>query len=131
MIRWVSFGSVLCVLMAALPAELFGQFNPYVRSNPYGEGADPRVRRAYRERAVAIAGPNARDFVETQGDEAVAAILACSKAVTMKLAEFYASGEMGKLPRPRDLLRVIAQRRHGDDVALWAIHHARELTDTD
>ena len=51
--------------------------------------------------------------------------------MAVKLCEFHASGEMGKLPRPRDLLRVIAQPRHGDDVALWAIDHARELTDMD
>ena len=89
------------------------------------------MRRAYREKAVAAVGPNARDFVETQGDEAVAAIFACSRPVAVKLAEFHASGEMAKLPRPRDLLRVIAQPRHGDDVALWAIHHAGELSDTD
>ena len=132
MIRWITLGSVLCFLMAASPADLFAQFNPYGnRSNPYGPDADPRVRRAYREKAVATVGPNARDFVETQGDEAVAAIFACSRPVAVKLAEFHASGEMGKLPRPRDLLRVIAQPRHGDDVALWAIHHAGELTDTD
>ena len=118
--------------MAASPADLFGQFNPYGnRSNPYAPGADPRVRRAYREQAVAVVGPIARDFVETHGEEAVAAIFACSRPVAVKLAEFHASGELGKLPRPRDLLRVIAQPRHGDDVALWAIHHARELTDMD
>jgi len=137
MIRWVTFCGVLCFVLAAVPAaDLFAQSNPYAnRSNPYAPGAesgvDPRVRRAYREKAVATVGPNARDFVETQGDEAVAAIFACSRPVAVKLAEFHASGEMGKLPRPRDLLRVIAQPRHGDDVALWAIHHAGELADTD
>ena len=37
MIRWVTLGSVLCFLMAASPADLFAQFNPYGnRSNPYG-----------------------------------------------------------------------------------------------
>ena len=51
--------------------------------------------------------------------------------MAVKLAEFHASGEMGKLPRPRDLLRVIAQPGHGDDVALWAIQHVRELGDID
>ena len=132
MIRRVTWGSVLCLLVAASPADLFAQFNPYGNwSNPYGSGADPRVRRAYREQAVAKVGPIARDFVETQGDEAVAAIFACSRPVAVRLAEFHASGEMGKLLRPRDLLRVIAQPRHGDDVALWAIAHAGELADTD
>jgi len=132
MIHWFTLVSVLCFLMAASPADLFAQFNPYGnRFNPYGPEADPRVRRAYREKAVAIVGANGRDFVETQGDEAVAAIFACSRPVAERLAEFHASGEMGKLPRPRDLLRVVAQPRHGDDVALWAIHHAGEIADTD
>jgi hypothetical protein len=132
MIRWIIFGSVLCFLAAASPADLCAQFNPNAnRVNPYGWGLDPRVRRANREMAVAIVGPGARDFVETQGDEAVAAIFACSKPVAVKLAQFHASGELGKLIRPRDLLRVIAQPGHGNDVALWAIHHAGELTDTD
>jgi hypothetical protein len=136
MIRCVTLGGVFCILMAAPSAGLFAQFNPYGnRSNPYAPGAesgvDPRVRRAYREKAVAIVGPNSRDFVETHGDEAVAALFACTKPVAVKLAEFHVTGEMGKLPRPRDLLRVIAQPRHGDDVALWAIQHAGELGDVD
>jgi hypothetical protein len=136
MIRWFTLGSFVCFLMAAGPTDLFAQFNPYGnRANPYApsgnDGADPRIRRAHREQAVAAVGPGARDFVETQGDEAVAAIFACSKPVAVKLAEFHACGELGKLPRPRDLLRVIAQPRHGDDVAVWAICHARELADTD
>ena len=118
MIRWFALGSVMCLFMAASPGDLFAQFNPYGnRFNPYGPEGDPRMRRAYREKAVAIVGPNGRDFVETQGDEAVAAIFACSRPVAEKLAEFHASGEMAKLPRPRDLLRVIAQaasrRRRG------------------
>jgi hypothetical protein len=128
--RWITFCAVLCFLMAALPVELFGQFNPY-GPNPYGPNADPRLRRAHREQAVANVGPKARDFVEAQGDEAVAAIFACSRPVALKLAEFHSSGELGKLPRPRDLLYVIAQPGHGDDVALWAIGHARELSDVD
>ena len=112
MIRWIAFGSVLCLIMAASPAGLFAQANPYGNiSNPYRPGADPRVRRAYREKAVAaVGGPHARDFVETHGDEAVAAIFACSKPVALKLAEFHASGELGKLPRPRDLLRSSPSR---------------------
>jgi hypothetical protein len=132
MIRWVLLGSVLCFLMAASPADLFAQFNGNGnRFNPFAWGPDPRVRRAQREQAVAIVGPSGRDFVETQGDEAVAAVFACSRAVAMKLVQFHASGELGKLPRPGDLLRVIAQPRHRDDVALWAIRHTVELADTD
>ncbi|HYV37935.1 MAG TPA: hypothetical protein VE988_19780 [Gemmataceae bacterium] len=132
MIRWITFGSVLCLLTVALPADLPAQFNPYGnRVTVYGPDADPRVRRAYREKAVAIVGPKGRDFVEAYGDEAVAAIFACSRPVAVKLAEFHSSGEMSKLPRPAGLLLVIAQPRHGDDVALWAIHHAGELADPD
>jgi len=130
MIRRILYGSVLCFLMAP-PAELFGQFIPNGSFDLYAPNLDPRVRRAWREKAVAKVGPNARDFVEKQGDDAVAAIFACSRPVAVQLVEFYSSGELGKLPLPRGLLAVIADPRHGDDVALWAIYHARELSDTD
>ena len=125
MVRWVTFGCVLYFLTAVTPAELFGQYDPY-GNGANASGPDPRLRRAYREKAVAMVGPKARDFVETQGDEAVAAIFACSKPVAAKLAEFHVSGEMGKLPRPRDLLRVIAQPRHGGFIQPGAgtLHHA-------
>jgi hypothetical protein len=127
--------TLVCVsftLLAAQPARLSAQFNPYGnRTNSYEQGADPRLRRAFRERAVAAVGPVARDFVETHGEEAAAAIFACSKPVAEKLAQWHASGGLGKVPRPRDLLFTIAQPRHGNDVALWAIQHATELTDTD
>jgi hypothetical protein len=131
--RWVTFGSVLWLFVAAPPADLFAEVNPAGNRYrfSYPPGADPRERRVYRERAVAKVGREARDFVETQGDEAVAAIFRCSKPVAVNLAGFHASGEMAKLPRPRDLLRVIGERGHGDDVALWAIAHARELIDAD
>jgi hypothetical protein len=124
--RWATFGSIMCFLMAVLPAELLAQFNGY---DAYAPAAYPRVRRANREQAVAAVGPIARGLVETYGEEAVAAIFACSKPVAVKLAEFYASGEMEKLSRPRGLLYAIAQPGHGDDVALFAIDHARELGD--
>ena len=136
MIRLVTCGGVLCVLMAAPPAGLFAQVNPNGnRFNPAaaaGESAaDPRVRRARREEAVAAVGPVARDFVEADGEDAVAALFACTKPVAVKLAEFHASGRLDKLPRPHDLLRVIAQRGMGDDVAVFAVGHARELADQD
>jgi hypothetical protein len=132
MIRWITFGSVLAFLMGAPPVNVLAQFNPYTnRPGPYGSGADLGVRRAQREHAVAYAGPVARDLIDTHGDEAVAAIFACSRSVAAKLASFHASGELGKLPRPRSLLLVIAQPRPGDDVALWAIAHVHELRDVD
>jgi hypothetical protein len=138
MIRCTPILGVLCLLTAATPARLHAQFNPYQSgnnpyvNNPYGNGSngswtDPRYRRSLREKAVAKVGPVARDFVEAMGDDAVAAIFACPAQVGEKLARWHASGELGKLPRPRDLLRVIAQPGHGADVALWAIQHTAEL----
>ena len=94
-------------------------------------GRRPAGHRARREKAVAKAGPISRDFVETEGDEAVAAIFACSKPVAGQLAEFYATGGLGRMPRPGDLLRAIALPGNGDDVARWAIRQASELEDTD
>jgi hypothetical protein len=112
------------------PAEALGQYgyNPYA---PVNAQQDPRVRRALRERAVAYAGEGSRPFIEKYGDDAVAACAACTAAGAKKLVEFYASGDLGKLPRPLDLLKVIALPGHGDDALLWAIQHARELTDVD
>jgi len=117
-------GSITVLLLLTQGPPLFGQYNPYAPQQ-----VDPRIRRAYREQAVAYAGPVARDFVETQGDEATAAILSCSQQVAKKLADFHASGQLAKMPKPRDLLRAIAF--NGDDAALWAISHQAELTDVD
>lgn len=128
---YVNSCSALCLLMVFPSASLFAQFNAKTSRETLESSSDPRVRRAHREKAVATIGPIARQFVETYGEEAVAAIFACSKSVAVKLAEFHASGELGRLPRPRDLLCVIANPRHRDDVALWAIGHASELTDPD
>jgi hypothetical protein len=128
MTRWLTVGA-LCFLVAP---PVHGQSHPYGgRNDPYAAHPDPRVRRAHRERAVAAVGPVARDLVETHGDEAVAALFACPKPVAVRLAEWHAASELGKLPRPRDLLRVIAMPQHGGDVALWAMQHAGELTDVD
>jgi hypothetical protein len=118
----------LFLLLLPRPAEALGQYNPYA---PVNAQQDPRVRRALRETAVAYAGENSRGFVEKYGDDAVAAISACSRGGAKKLVEFYASGDLGKLPRPADLLKVIALPGNGDDALLWAIQHARELTDVD
>jgi hypothetical protein len=128
--RYVIFCNALCLLLA-IPSAGLAQFSPKTNSDAFESSSDPRARRANREKAVSMVGPSARDFVETYGDEAVAVIFGCSKAVGVKLVEFHASGELAKLPRPRDLLRVIADKRHRDDVALWAIAHAGELIDPD
>ncbi len=61
------------------------------------------------------------------GDEACAAVFACSLPVAQKLAEFHASGKLDKLPRTRQLLTVIGQ--HGDEVASFVLQHASELED--
>lgn len=84
MIRVTTLIGVLCVAVAASPADLFAQFG---NSGPV---ADPRTRRAWREQAVAKVGPIARDFVETHGDAAVAALFSCSRPVAVKLAQFHA-----------------------------------------
>jgi hypothetical protein len=88
---------------------------------------DPRELRAKRERAVAAVGASGRDFVETYGQDAVAAIFACSQSVALQLVTFHSSGGLAKLSRPRELLRVIGNPKHGDEVASWAIAHADEL----
>src|SRR5580658_4584210 len=128
MIRTMILANVLCIPLVA-PASLFGQFDG--SGNRTGSNMpsayanlDARTRRALRERAVAAVGPVARQFVETLGEEAAVALLACSRPVAVQLAEFFASGQMDLLPRPRDLLVVIAYPRHRDAVALWAIQHA-------
>lgn len=120
------FAVLLLVLLP--PAEAMAQYDPY---RPVNAQQDPRVRRALRERAVAFAGANSREFVEKYGDDAVAAICACTQAGAQKLVEFSRSGDLGKLPRPSDLLKLIAIPGNGDDVLLWAINHAKELGDVD
>ena len=123
-------GGVLLLLLSSLwPTALFGQINPYAPAPPV---LDARARRMRREMAVMYVGPIARDFVEgPDGDDAVAAIAACSQPVAYKLCEFHASGGLDKLPRPRDFLRVIGAPNNGGDVALWGIQHANELEDVD
>ncbi|HVS39336.1 MAG TPA: hypothetical protein VMS17_27510 [Gemmataceae bacterium] len=132
----LTIGVGLVWVFAAAPAGLFAQFNAGAgglgaSARPNLSAADPRARRAWREQAVARAGPAARDFVEAMGDDAVAAVFACSPPAAAKLAEFYASGGLGRLPRPADLLRAVAQPGAGDDVCLWAMQHAGELEDAD
>src|SRR3989442_46675 len=101
-----SIGAIVVFFLLAPGPPLFGQYNPYAPVRP--PNADPRIRRAPREQAGAYAGPNPRELVETGGDEAVAAIFACSPSGARNLVQFYASGALAKLPRPPDLLRVIA-----------------------
>src|SRR5579871_6545921 len=116
---------IVAALLMIAPVAAFGQFNPYAR--PRAWNPDPRARRALREQAVAYVGVEARSFVETQGDVAAWAVLSCSQSVAQMLVEFHASGRLGLLPRPCDLLLAIARPNHGDDVAQWAMEHAGEL----
>ncbi len=99
---------------------LLGQFNPHA--------PDPRLRRAIREQAVVWAGPKSRELVET-GDEAALALLACSPSGARNLVQFHASGALGELPRPPDLLRVVSMT--GDEALFFAIQHTEELRDKD
>lgn len=121
---------VLAAALALAPAwadTACAQFTP--------EPTDPRARRAERERAVARLGGEeaARRFVEEHGDNAVKAVAACSPDVGRKLADWNADPEgLNRLPRPGDLLLAIADRRKGgDDLAVWAIAHSRDLRDVD
>jgi len=128
--------SLLFILLAAQPSALFGQSarpGPAARPTapPVTRYPDPREQRAAREQAVATVGATGRDFVETYGEDAVAAISACSQPVALRLVEFHAAGVLGKLPRPRGLLRLIGEPQHGDEVASWAMAHAGELMDLD
>lgn len=127
---------ILFMLLLVQPATLFGQTPRRWRSTgpdapPVTPAPDPRELRAARERAVEKVGAGGREFVETYGEDAVAAICVCSRTVSLQLVEFHSSGGLGKLPRPRELLRVVGKPNHGDDVASWAIAHAGELADVD
>jgi hypothetical protein len=121
--------TISALLLLTLAQPLVAQFNPYSPSLPGNN--DPRARRAMRERAVAYAGDASREFIETQGEPAVVAIFACSQDGARKLVEFHNSGKLAKLPRPAELLRVIAMPGHGDDVVIFAMQHETELTDVD
>jgi hypothetical protein len=135
MLSRLAWGSLALLWLS--PSVLFAQVGGFLLPDALPDtpatrkALDARQQRWERERAVALAGPIARDFVETYGQDAVSAISACRQPVALKLAEFHASGDLGRLPRPRDLLRVISRPEHGSDVVLWAIAHVDELTDRD
>ena len=115
--RWL-----LCGLALGMTGELAAQTHV---------PRDPLIRRAWREKAVAYVGQEARGFVESPlGDEAAAALLVLSKPAAAKLVGFYNSGILQQLPQPGNLLWVIYQQ-HDDAVALWAIGHAQELSEPD
>ena len=128
--------SVLCLLLLVQPVVVLGQSprqRPPSRSRASAtqRTPDPRELRAARERAVAVVGATGRDFVETYGEDAVAAIGACSQSVALQLVEFHIAGGLCKLPRPHDLVRAIGKPKHGDEVASWAMAHAGELAAAD
>ena len=116
------------LLMLAPGPPAFGQgFNPYQLSKD-----DPRSQRARRETCVTFVGHVARKIVEEMGDDACYALANCSPGVGRRLSEFYNCGDFEKqILRPRDLLKVIAQRGAGDPVALYALENAAELGDID
>ena len=119
---------MLAAVLLFLPAVALAQFNPYAPPVP---GITILRPPSAEGKGGCLCRRSSRGFVETHGEPAVAAIFACSQAAARKLVEFSNSGGLARLPRPADLLRVIAQRGHGDDVLLYAIRHANELTDVD
>jgi hypothetical protein len=90
---------------------------------------DARAQRAARERAVNKAGPVARNFVESYGTHAVAAIMACSPAAGARLAKLHESGGLRLLPDPAKLLDALAECRGGDEAVDFVIAHHKELQD--
>lgn len=122
-------GAITLLLMLSTAEQLFAQYNPYSSILPASN--DPRLKRAMRERAAAYAGEASREFIETLGEPAVVALLACSKDGAKRLVELYTSGKLSKFPRPTDLLQVIALPGMGDDVVIFAMQHDSELTDVD
>ena len=121
--RW----KLILFALPLLPSGIASGQAPY---NPYAPAPlepSARERRAARERAVARIGPVARSFVEKYGDDACASLNGTSKAVGIKLCEFHNAGELGKLAKPSELLKIIASKQGGDDLVLFAIQHSREL----
>ena len=117
---------VVILLVVLPPAEAMAQYNPYA---PVNAQPDPRVRPFYR-RSVAFAGANSREFVEKYGDDAVAAIFACTQAGA-ETGGFLSVRRPGEAAGLLDFLKVVAIPGNGDDVVLWAAQHPKELTDTD
>lgn len=112
-----------------LAAVAFGQgFNPYTPQS------DPRAMRARREQAVTHVGSDqiARKIVEEFGEDAVAALLACSPETAKRLAQWHNNGDLNRqVVKPRDLLRVIGQPGAADEVAVFAMQNADKFGDVD
>lgn len=122
--RYTMIG-VLLVSTLVAPSSLLAQYNAYPQV------PEPRVRRYWREQAVTHAGggPEARYFVETHGEFATMALLACSPSVARKLVVFSQDDSLNRLGSPRELLLAIGQPGNGDEVCLFIINHAGELCD--
>ena len=126
---------VLLVLVLLQPSALHGQGlrqRPQSMPNslPGQTIIDPREQRLMRERAVAFVGPRSR--LRGNLRRGCGGCHSCLFAADgAQLVEFYISGGLDTLPQPRLLLRVIAQPRHGNEVAAWAITNVKELSDTD
>jgi hypothetical protein len=123
---------IITLLALLTPADTsFGQYGPY--SPPAWPRPDPRLQRYWRDQAVAYAGgsPQARNLVEAYGEAATAALLFCSPRVARQLVAFCDAGGLDKLHRPKELLTVIGQPSHGDDVCLFILTNADQLAEAD
>ncbi len=117
---------LLVATVIATPAEIFGQG---FKGPNVNVPMDARMRRAMRDRAVARAGQNSREFVETYGEVAAAAILRCSPNVGRMLTKAYEDGNIAMLADAPRVLQLIAHPQAGDDVAMFILNHIGELCD--
>jgi hypothetical protein len=128
---------VLFLISGPQPSGVLGQPMPpggtpeWPDPPPADHTSGPWQQRAVRERAVAHWGPASRAFVETYGEDAIAALAACRRPAALALVELHNSGRLNQVARPRELLKVIAKPENGSDVANWVIANAEELADRD
>jgi len=122
--------AVILLVPVVWPSSSFGQFQ--VNGVTAQLQVNPRQRRLWRDQAVFYAGGGAaRDMVESRGEYAARALLACSPGVARKLVAFDHGGLLDQLARPDALLYVIGLPNHGDDVCLFILDNAEWLRDVD
>src|SRR5262249_39371582 len=119
----VRTGHVWIIALLLTPSPAFGQASN--RNDAHTR--EVLRKRAERDRAVARLGPQSSGFVETYGELAVAATVACSEGVGRKVANHYKAGRPNGVPNIPRLLAAIAN--HGDMVANFAMEHEQELCD--